>query len=386
MARGVARHAGPADRRDGAQHAWSAPRPAPRTNVRQRRAGADEQRAVGEQAARRRPGVVRGERPQAAAEAVADDGRADRPADGEGDPRRARPGVHRGSGTTASRSGRDDHDGSVARTHVARGSGRSSRQTGAALEPPGLEDGPTGPGAHAGAEPVLAGPATGVRLEGALHVRLRTRSIDNGDDSDCRRRPRSLWRLATGVARRPTKATARCDAPATWRSTAARRPSDGLVSGRPAGRGSVVRPTGSIVHRLWTMVWIWPGQKVGDAGERPGSGVDGGRPAPAGPAHRGGLVLHVPGRRAPRGQRRPPRHQRAQQPRPRPHPHPLPAARHRGPRRHRRPGLLAGHRRRRRLVGRRHRRRAADDPGPGRRWRPGWPPARTARACSTTPG
>ena len=45
-------------------------------------------------------------------------------------------------------------------------------------------------------------------------------------------------------------------------------------------------------------------RKVGDAGERPGTGVDGRRSATSRPAHRSGLVLHVPGRRAARGQRR----------------------------------------------------------------------------------
>ena len=35
------------------------------------------------------------------------------------------------------------------------------------------------------------------------------------------------------------------------------------------------------------------------------AGVDGGRPAAAGPAHRGGVVLHLPGRRPARGRRRP---------------------------------------------------------------------------------
>ena len=107
------------------------------------------------------------------------------------------------------RSGRGDHGGSVARTHAARGSGRSSRQPGAALEPPGLQDGPTGPCAHPGAEPVLAGTAAGVRLVGALHVRLRTlldrqRRRQRQPDG----RPSSLRRRATDVARRPAKATA----------------------------------------------------------------------------------------------------------------------------------------------------------------------------------
>ena len=46
---------------------------------------------------------------------------------------------------------------------------RSSREPGAALEPPGLDDRPTGTGAHAGAKAVLAGSTASVRLVCALH-------------------------------------------------------------------------------------------------------------------------------------------------------------------------------------------------------------------------
>ena len=100
----------------------------------------------------------------------------------------------RRTGTRGSRCGRGGHGAAVARTLGARGSDRSSRQARAALEPAGLEDRAAGPRAHPGAEPVLAGPAAGVRLVGALHVRLRTGS--NGG----RRRDRPSPRKAAVTA------------------------------------------------------------------------------------------------------------------------------------------------------------------------------------------
>src|SRR5579884_638031 len=48
-------------------------------------------------------------------------------------------------------------------------SGRSGRQAVAALRPPGLENGPAGPGGHAVAEAVVLGPLAVVGLVGALH-------------------------------------------------------------------------------------------------------------------------------------------------------------------------------------------------------------------------
>lgn len=61
--------------------------------------------------------------------------------------------------------------GASRRSHD-RVSARSRRDAGASPLPPGLDDGPTGAGAHAGAEPVPLGPAPVVGLERALHLCL----------------------------------------------------------------------------------------------------------------------------------------------------------------------------------------------------------------------
>ena len=191
--------------------------------------------------------ACRDERAQAAAEPVAGDGRADGPADGERDARWHGAGVRRGSGTTgvSVRARRPSAAQSLERRD-ARGSGRSSRQPGATLEPTGLEDRRGRPGCSCGRGSRACGLGDGCSAGRCASRRLRTRSIGDGDDGDCRRRPRSL----VGDAHRRPRADRprlrrRCDALGNVRTARRRRATvpDRRVSCRavPTGRGSVVR-------------------------------------------------------------------------------------------------------------------------------------------------
>ena len=76
--------------------------------------------------------------------------------------------------TTADRSACAFPPDGGGRTRRARGSGRSSGQTGAALGAARLDDGPSTTGAHPRAKAVLAGSTAVVGLKGTLHGDLRT--------------------------------------------------------------------------------------------------------------------------------------------------------------------------------------------------------------------
>lgn len=71
------------------------------------------------------------------------------------------------------RSGRDGQSGEAARTRPWYGSGRSSRQAGAALVPAGLEHSASSAGAHASAKTVLLRTTAGIGLICTLHELLR---------------------------------------------------------------------------------------------------------------------------------------------------------------------------------------------------------------------
>jgi len=90
-------------------------------------------------------------------------------------PRGAEPDWNRErTSTTADRSAPGPRLAEDERRPRGRGSGRSSRQTGATLGATGLEHGAPGTGAHPSAEPVLASSVAVVGLEGAFHDDLRT--------------------------------------------------------------------------------------------------------------------------------------------------------------------------------------------------------------------
>lgn len=87
------------------------------------------------------------------------------------------------------------------------GVGRSSRQAGPALLPPGGDDGPTRTGLHPLAEPVLAGSLPGVRLVRTLHRRtpldhpgvIRRGSARVAVDFVGSRRPVRSWRSSSAT-------------------------------------------------------------------------------------------------------------------------------------------------------------------------------------------
>ena len=226
----------------------SARRPVHRTSVRRRRAW--RRRAGGRAGAGRSRRALPTSGAQPAAEPVADDGAADGAADGEGDRRRGDRGIAEVPTPQGLGPWRGGHGAAVARTLGARGSARSSRQARAALEPPGLDDRAAGPRAHPGAEAVLAGSAAGVRLVGALHVKLRTRS--NGAAA----RQADPPRLRDGHARDGNVPRV----PASHRQRRAVA-IDGLTTDPPVRtRGAAVVPSEPrpecAVHSVWTMVWI----------------------------------------------------------------------------------------------------------------------------------
>ena len=106
--------------------------------------------------------------------------------------------------TTASRSATGRLIAGGAGRRRVREPGRSSRQTGAALGPTGLQDRATASGAHPRTETVLAGSTSIVGLIGTLHGDLR-----NLRDNSCslcgRRRQRPSSRLTSqGYGRRTT--------------------------------------------------------------------------------------------------------------------------------------------------------------------------------------
>ena len=93
----------------------------------------------------------------------------DRSADREGDAQRnGRRIVEKGAPQRFG-SGRATRSCQASGTSGVRGSSRSSRQPGAALEAPGLDDRATCTGTHAGAKAVLAGSTASIWLVSALH-------------------------------------------------------------------------------------------------------------------------------------------------------------------------------------------------------------------------
>ena len=163
-----------------------------------------------------------------------------------------------------------------ARTRCALGCARSSRQAVTALGAAGLQHGPTGAGAHPGAEAVLLGTATVVGLVGALHAALlepprgrpiltcRKLVVARRNNDQLRRTSRQDYgqRPEVATARRTTRrAGAR---PTAAGDTANERRSEGVCA--PAS----VRPSRvCVVHIVWTTLWTLRGGPKGDAGERP---------------------------------------------------------------------------------------------------------------------
>ena len=111
----------------------------------------------------------RDDRTELATQTVASRRRTDRAADREGDAQRNRRGIVEKGAPQGLGSGRATGACQRLERSGVRGSSRSSREPGAALESPGLDDRPTGTGAHAGAKAVLAGSTASVGLVCALH-------------------------------------------------------------------------------------------------------------------------------------------------------------------------------------------------------------------------
>ena len=160
-----------------------------------------------------------------------------------GTPRAAgRVGIGETTAPQAWRTGRDGHGVPVAGTRAARGSGRSSRQPGAALEPTGLEDRPAGTSPHPGAEAVLAGTPAGVRLEGALHE--APDMLGSTRVATAARPSIAVTRTATG--RRPSGRPAAGYGTAPVAGT---RPAGDVLGPAPAGRSRLVTSVTTLCER-----------------------------------------------------------------------------------------------------------------------------------------